>query len=942
MRTSASHIAGRTQRAAGVRSGLIGVIASVLLALTVQLVPCGISTTTAFAQQGRERELQVLRQKIQGLLEKRDFAAVLPLALRALEITKAARGVNHIDYAAALYDVGNALIQLNRDAESERYFWDCISTILKLDPKLLQDDEPDHPYATLFAYAHANLGKALAKRNDSKNAQIFLDRACKMMSQAVLQAKDFPKTDALITCRNSLATLIKNEDYKYADYVAGFLIDIAEPTYNGTFARLDALDDIISFLIRKYEELGLLDRAGRLAFDYADKLAEDEGKRGPEETSEFTLHWAQYPRLQDLYHHASELLIRAGRGTEAYAASTRSVYYYYARYLKRPDLRWSKRPMRLDRDSEQGSFPVGVLENHLDAAWLAHAQGQGGDTGVEASAFRAAQWSVTNSASLSIGMMAARAPMASLAGAREWQDMKRQLDKMLRSIAGKSDKDFPDQFVALSKFGDEMGALLAQIRAQVPDFYDLVYPKDLSLSEVQNLVSPDETLIFFYGAGAATFAWGITATEVKWIKVDISSSQIAEHVAALRCGLDAEQWQADASIRDCMKLLNVGPVADPTAAYRPQVLPFDAGRAFDLYTSLLKPFEGLAKGKRLILVPYASLSGLPFNVMVTSPPPTRIPTKLADYRGLSWLGRSTPMMVLPSVSALKALRKQAQLPAGKKPFLGIGNPLLDGDTGRNSVDAGRAALAKSLQRCPERKRLERVALGAGRTLSFPSLFRGAHADAGALRAWPPLPESADELCEVGKLLGATDDDILLGRGATEARLKELSRTGKLAEYAVLNFAIHGATAGQVDGVAEPGLILTPPDGTDPSTLELDDGFLTASEIAAMRLNSDWVVLSACNTAAGSRGDPEALSGLAQSFFYAGARALLVSHWVVYSDAAVKLTTRAFAELGSSQGIGRADAVRRSISDLIANGDSLEAHPSFWAPFVLVGEGGARR
>ena len=103
-------------------------------------------------------------------------------------------------------------------------------------------------------------------------------------------------------------------------------------------------------------------------------------------------------------------------------------------------------------------------------------------------------------------------------------------------------------------------------------------------------------------------------------------------------------------------------------------------------------------------------------------------------------------------------------------------------------------------------------------------------------------------------------------------------------------------------------------------------------------DADWVVLSACNTAAGDKSDAEALSGLARAFFYAKARALLVSHWPVNSDAAVKLTTRAFAELSTNPQIGRAEALRHSMAELIIKGAPHEAHPAFWAPFVLVGEG----
>ena len=109
-------------------------------------------------------------------------------------------------------------------------------------------------------------------------------------------------------------------------------------------------------------------------------------------------------------------------------------------------------------------------------------------------------------------------------------------------------------------------------------------------------------------------------------------------------------------------------------------------------------------------------------------------------------------------------------------------------------------------------------------------------------------------------------------------------------------------------------------------------------MAQLELDADWVVLSACNTAAGDGGDAEALSGLARAFFYAKARALLVSHWYVNSDAAVMLTTRAFAELKTNPAIGRAEALRRSMVAMIDLGAPEYAHPANWAPFVLVGEG----
>ena len=147
-------------------------------------------------------------------------------------------------------------------------------------------------------------------------------------------------------------------------------------------------------------------------------------------------------------------------------------------------------------------------------------------------------------------------------------------------------------------------------------------------------------------------------------------------------------------------------------------------------------------------------------------------------------------------------------------------------------------------------------------------------------------------------------------------------------------------AGELTGLSEPALVLTPPaKGT-----EQDDGLLTASEVAQLKLDADLVILSACNTAAAD-GTPgaEGLSGLAKAFFYAGARTLLVSHWAVASEAAVALTTGMLEELADQPRIGRAEALRRSMLSLMANEEKDHfAHPMFWAPFVVVGEGAGPR
>jgi len=77
----------------------------------------------------------------------------------------------------------------------------------------------------------------------------------------------------------------------------------------------------------------------------------------------------------------------------------------------------------------------------------------------------------------------------------------------------------------------------------------------------------------------------------------------------------------------------------------------------------------------------------------------------------------------------------------------------------------------------------------------------------------------------------------------------------------------------ITNLAEPALALA----ISKESAELDDGLLIASEVAQLKLNADWVVLSAAIPLPAINRARRALSGLARAFFFAGAPALLVSH-----------------------------------------------------------------
>jgi predicted small secreted protein len=287
-------------------------------------------------------------------------------------------------------------------------------------------------------------------------------------------------------------------------------------------------------------------------------------------------------------------------------------------------------------------------------------------------------------------------------------------------------------------------------------------------------------------------------------------------------------------------------------------------------------------------------------------------------------------VVLPAVASLETLRRTARASAARRTYMGIANPILLGAEGDDTSASSKLTCSP----VPDRRE-QLAAYTAPSVAPGASLVRGGRIDVGLVRNLAPLPETTDEVCAVSRRLGGDEArDLLIGAGASEAAIKARSASGELADYAVVHFATHGLVSGEIADLAEPALVLTPPAA---ATAE-DDGLLTASEIATLKLDADAVLLSACNTASGDGGNGgEALSGLAKAFFYAGSRSLMVSHWPVESNAAVRLVTDGFARLAATPGMGRSEALRQSMLALIGDrGDLSRAHPQIWAPFVVVG------
>lgn len=561
--------------------------------------------------------------------------------------------------------------------------------------------------------------------------------------------------------------------------------------------------------------------------------------------------------------------------------------------------------------------------------------------------FAFAQWRLSSGAADALAEMATRSAandveIANLVRDRqdrvdEWQKADKQVAEARGANADRRDQrvieDLEKKRVAIDT---RIAAIDTVLKSKFPRFAELAITQPLSVQQVQAELHPDEALVLILDTTEdkplpeETFIWVVTKTDVRWARSDLGTAALTQEVSALRCGLDAASWEGEGSGR-CAGLLKI-PAGKVLKEGDP--LPFDLARAHALYKSLLGDVEDLIIGKSLIIVPSGPLTQLPFQVFVTKTPVG------GDYTNAAWLARDHGLTVLPAVSSLKALRRVAKPSAAKKPMIGFGNPLLDGNQGDPVYGAyfkQQAALARAHESCGGTDGERVAALRGLRRGVAPMAVRGL-ADVTLLKAQLPLPETRDELCAVARDLAADPGEMRLGARATEHEVKTLSASGALAQYRIVHFATHGVLAGQLDPKAEPGLILTPP--ATPS--EDDDGYLTASEIAALKLDADWVILSACNTAAGGATGAEALSGLARAFFYAQARALLVSHWDVNSDATVRLITGAVREIARDKSVGRAEALRRAMLAMIDHGKPEEAHPSYWAPFVLVGEGAASR
>lgn len=453
---------------------------------------------------------------------------------------------------------------------------------------------------------------------------------------------------------------------------------------------------------------------------------------------------------------------------------------------------------------------------------------------------------------------------------------------------------------------------LKDIAKKFPDYGNLINPPPPNAADLQKQLADDEALLSFYFGRFDSFVWVVRkGSPVQFARIKMNLGDLNAKVTKLREALE------------------------PKAAMISDIPAFDVKLASELYDMLLKPVEsGWKSASNLIVITNGALGLLPLSLLPTAMAEIKADDDplFASYRSVPWLARTHAVTLVPSASALQTLRKLPPGKASRKDLIAFGDPLFS----KEQADEAAAKSDKPVQ-------LADASATRGGPLKRRSSPQLEGVDSAELGMLPRLPDTADELKSIALALQADPSKVLnLGKDANEKAVKTMDLSG----FKIVAFATHGLVPGELDGLTQPALALSAPalSGTD------GDGLLTMEEILSLKLDADWVVLSACNTGAGAGAGAEAASGLGRAFFYAGTRALLVTNWSVHSQSAKDLVTDLFKRQADDPKLTRGEALRQAMIALMdgkgfvdASGktDFTYAHPLFWAPYTIIGDGGRR-
>lgn len=418
-----------------------------------------------------------------------------------------------------------------------------------------------------------------------------------------------------------------------------------------------------------------------------------------------------------------------------------------------------------------------------------------------------------------------------------------------------------------------------QLATRFPAFVALVNPVNPDTAAIRKALLPGEAFVGFYPSREGTFAWAINANGKtalaisKWTDADV-----AKRVAALRATLD---------------------VGDRL----PRLPAMDFATSQAIYDELIKPLRPALVGATVLDISAGgALGSLPMAALVAGP--------ASDPKTAPWLVREFAIAQTPGAAAFVTLRNVEAKSVAPKAMIGFGDPQFRVGTVTASSTGG-----------PPKARNLVVAATAQQasTYSVEKGFRYA--------SIPALPETRDELIALATAVGADPSgDLVLGAAAT----RKAVMTTPLADRRVVAFATHGLLPGEIPSLSKPALAMAATADDESPLLNLDD-------VLTLKLNAQWVVLSACNTAGGER-DGAAMSGLVRGFFFAGTRSVLATQWAVESEASRQLVGQIFTGAAKDPA-ARSAALQRAQLAMIDGtiGGGAYAHPFYWAPYTLFGD-----
>ena len=294
---------------------------------------------------------------------------------------------------------------------------------------------------------------------------------------------------------------------------------------------------------------------------------------------------------------------------------------------------------------------------------------------------------------------------------------------------------------------------------------------------------------------------------------------------------------------------------------------------------------------RLIVVPDGALYRAPFDALL-----------LADGRPAleRWA-----IGLAPSAALATTLRR----PQGHAPGRGAGEGLLAvGDPAFGGASGGRKTGTAGGP--------VELAMREARDARDTEVYRDAFRDAMGTAVLPRLAGSGAEAREVARYARG-EADVRLGGDASEAWLKRTP----LGHYGVIHLATHALVDER--SLSRTALALAPGEG--------EDGFVAPADLAALKLDADLVVLSACRTAGGVVVTGEGMQGLTAPLLEAGARAVVATQWRISDRKTVQLVEDFYAALAGGRPV--AEALREAKLAALRRG----APAGEWAGFTVVGD-----